>query len=137
VALITAALGLSSFSLAGLYCTHQDLSPKYSSAMLGLTNTSGAIPGVFGVAITGFLYDQTNSWPVALFLPTAFFLLTGSLVYTFLGKNEEEDYDLPGLDEPFGIERAVTRPFTAVTGRVGGVAARVKGLLGLGKGKQQ
>lgn len=30
VALITAALGLSSFSLAGLYCSHQDMSPKYA-----------------------------------------------------------------------------------------------------------
>jgi hypothetical protein len=38
VALITVALGMSSFSLAGLYCTHQDLSTKYSSALLGLTN---------------------------------------------------------------------------------------------------
>ena len=30
VPLITAALGLSSFSLAGLYCTHGDMSPKYA-----------------------------------------------------------------------------------------------------------
>lgn len=30
VPLITLALGLSSFSLAGLYCTHQDMSPKYA-----------------------------------------------------------------------------------------------------------
>ena len=30
VALISVALGLSSFSLAGLYCTHQDMSPKYA-----------------------------------------------------------------------------------------------------------
>ena len=43
VASITLALGISSFSLAGLYCTHQDLSPKYAPAMLGLTNTTGAI----------------------------------------------------------------------------------------------
>jgi ACS family sodium-dependent inorganic phosphate cotransporter len=50
IACITAALGMSSFSLAGLYCTHQDMSPKYASALLGLTNTSGAIPGIIGVA---------------------------------------------------------------------------------------
>lgn len=60
---LTAALGLSSFSLAGgwarrsdgiefcasgLYCNHQDLSPRYSSFLLGITNTAGAMPGILG-----------------------------------------------------------------------------------------
>lgn len=107
VALITAALGISSFSLAGLYCTHQDLSPKYSSAMLGLTNTSGAIPGILGVAFTGWLYDTTGSWSAALFYPTIFFLLTGAAAYTVLGSNAAEDFDRPGLDEPFSWEQRV------------------------------
>eukprot|EP00877_Chromochloris_zofingiensis_P006979 jgi/Chrzof1/2534/Cz11g19070.t1 len=111
VALITAALGLSSFSLAGLYCTHQDLSPKYSSAMLGLTNTSGAIPGIVGVAFTGYLYDVTSSWSAALFLPTAFFLLTGAAVYTFLGRNEPEDFDAAGLNDQFGWEAKLSNLF--------------------------
>ena len=43
--LIAASLGLSSFSLAGLYCNHADLSPRHASLLLGLTNTCGAIPG--------------------------------------------------------------------------------------------
>ncbi|GFH22589.1 MFS domain-containing protein, partial [Haematococcus lacustris] len=51
VACITAALGLSSFSLAGLYCTPQDLSPKYASALLSMSNTAGALPGVIGVTL--------------------------------------------------------------------------------------
>ena len=51
--LITAALGLASFSLAGLYCNHADLSPRYAPVLLGLTNTSGAIPGIVGVVISG------------------------------------------------------------------------------------
>lgn len=107
VALITAALGISSFSLAGLYCTHQDLSPKYSSAMLGLTNTSGAVPGILGVAVTGYLYDHFGSWPLALFYPTMFFLLTGAAVYTFLGSNDAEDFDKAELSEPFAFEAKV------------------------------
>lgn len=107
VALITAALGISSFSLAGLYCTHQDLSPKYASALLGLTNTSGAVPGIIGVAFTGFLYDQTGSWPLALFFPTIFFLLSGTLVYTVLGRNEAVDFDKPHANDPFGFEQHI------------------------------
>jgi ACS family sodium-dependent inorganic phosphate cotransporter len=107
VALITAALGISSFSLAGLYCTHQDLSPKYSSAMLGLTNTSGAVPGILGVAFTGLLYDQTGSWAMALFYPTVFFLLTGAAVYTLLGSNSPQDFDSAEQNKPFVFEGAV------------------------------
>jgi ACS family sodium-dependent inorganic phosphate cotransporter len=60
VASITLSLGISSFSLAGLYCTHQDLSPKYAPAMLGLTNTVGAIPGILGVMTVGFIFDQVR-----------------------------------------------------------------------------
>ncbi|KAF8069573.1 ANTR6 [Scenedesmus sp. PABB004] len=107
VALITAALGISSFSLAGLYCTHQDLSPKYASALLGLTNTSGAVPGILGVAVTGWIYDTTGSWAAALFYPTIFFLATGAAVYAFLGSNAPEDFDAPGADAPFGAELAL------------------------------
>lgn len=51
--LIATALGLASFSLAGLYCNHADLSPRYAPVLLGLTNTSGAVPGIVGVAVTG------------------------------------------------------------------------------------
>jgi ACS family sodium-dependent inorganic phosphate cotransporter len=109
VAAITAALGLSSFSLAGLYCTHQDLSTKYSSALLGLTNTAGAVPGIVGVAITGFLYDETQSWPLALFAPTTVFLMAGAAVYTLLGSNDAVDFDEPASNVPFGWERLLGR----------------------------
>eukprot|EP00878_Enallax_costatus_P007855 GHUV01008220.1.p1 GENE.GHUV01008220.1~~GHUV01008220.1.p1 ORF type:complete len:452 (+),score=188.23 GHUV01008220.1:873-2228(+) len=138
VGLITAALGISSFSLAGLYCTHQDLSPKYSSAMLGLTNTSGAVPGILGVAFTGYLYDKFGSWPVALFYPTIFFLLTGAAVYTFLGSNDAVDFDKPELSEPFGFEASITRVLHQPKQVLHGVQQKLGGLLRLpGKNKQQ
>ena len=116
VALITAALGVSSFSLAGLYCTHQDLSPRYASALLGLTNTAGAVPGIVGVTATGLLYDATSSWAVALFLPTAAFLTTGAAVYGLAGSNAPEDFDAPGADAPFGWEAAPARWLGALRG---------------------
>ncbi|KAI8466882.1 MAG: major facilitator superfamily domain-containing protein [Monoraphidium minutum] len=127
VALITAALGVSSFSLAGLYCTHQDLSPKYSSALLGLTNTAGAVPGIIGVTATGLLYDATGSWAAALFLPTAFFLTTGAAVYGFAGRNAPEDFDAPGADAPFDWE-------LRLRGGASGAAGRALARLGLRRG---
>eukprot|EP00210_Caulerpa_lentillifera_P007326 g7002.t1 len=102
--LLTAALGLSGFSLAGLYCNHQDLSNTYSSVLLGITNTAGALPGILGVAATGALLDRTQSWPVALFAPSIFFFVTGSMVFTLYGSGEEASFD---NNEPFAIEKAL------------------------------
>lgn len=34
IAVLTAGLSLGSFALSGLYCTHQDISPKYASVLL-------------------------------------------------------------------------------------------------------
>jgi hypothetical protein len=33
IAVLTAGLSLGSFGLSGLYCTHQDISPKYASVL--------------------------------------------------------------------------------------------------------
>jgi len=59
---LSAALTLGSFSLAGLYCNHADIAPRYAGVLLGLTNTAGALPGILGVSLTGFLLDTFHSW---------------------------------------------------------------------------
>ncbi|KAI6682330.1 hypothetical protein NL676_036211 [Syzygium grande] len=79
VGILTGGLALTSFALSGLYCTHQDMSPEYASILLGITNTIGAIPGIVGVALTGYLLDLTHSWSMSLFAPSIFFYLTGTV----------------------------------------------------------
>lgn len=98
--LIAAGLGISSFSLAGLYSNHADLSPRYSPLLLGMTNTIGAVPGIVGVMITGALLDQTGSWPLALFAPSVFFFLTATAVFTIYGSAEQQDFG-EANNEPF------------------------------------
>jgi len=93
VGCITAALGISSFSLAGLYCSHQDLSKRYASALLGLTNVAGSIPGIIGVALVGFLYDTTDDWQISLFLPSATLLVAGAAVYISQSQHDQVDFD--------------------------------------------
>lgn len=102
--LITASLGLASFSLAGLYCNHADLSPRHAPVLLGLTNTIGAVPGVVGVAVTGALLDATGSWPVALFAPSIALFLVGSAVFTVYGRAERQDFT---NNSPFGYAATV------------------------------
>lgn len=84
---------MASFSLAGLYCNHADLSPRHAPVLLGLTNTVGAVPGIIGVAVTGALLDATGSWPVALFTPSIVFFLLGSAAFTAYGRAEQQDFD--------------------------------------------
>lgn len=71
--------------------------------MLGLTNTAGAVPGIVGVTTVGILYDLTQSWELALFVPSAFFMLTGAAVYTFLCDNSPVDFDAAN-NQPFAWE---------------------------------
>ena len=102
--LITAGLGLASFSLAGLYCNHADLSPRYAPVLLGLTNTSGAIPGIIGVTITGAILDKSGSWPLALFAPSIVFFITGSVVFATFGSSDLQSFE---NDAPFAVEKYV------------------------------
>lgn len=107
VGLLTVSLGLASFSLAGLYCNHADLSPKYAPILLGLTNTSGAVPGIAGVAFTGALYDMTGSWGWALFAPSVLFFLAGSAVFVKYGSSDRQDFDITEMNSPFDFERQI------------------------------
>lgn len=75
-----------------LCCILQDLSPKYASALLGITNTAGAIPGVLGVTSAGYLLDVTGSWQWALFFPTAAFQLLGAVFYSIFASSERQHW---------------------------------------------
>ena len=142
--LITAGLGLASFSLAGLYCNHTDLSPRYAPVLLGLTNTSGAVPGIIGVTITGAILDKSGSWPLALFAPSIVFFITGSIVFATFGSSDLQSFE---NDAPFAVEKHVQPLYKQMgkakqlgTGlassvpklggqRVGALVSKVKGFL--------
>jgi ACS family sodium-dependent inorganic phosphate cotransporter len=111
VGLLTASLAFSQFSLAGLYCTHADLSLKFSPTLLGLTNTVGALPGIIGVSLVGFLLDCTDrNWNAALIAPSAALLVAGALVYTVSGRNDPVDFE-NGDNSPFLWERRLSGLF--------------------------
>ncbi|BAT76277.1 anion transporter [Vigna angularis] len=92
VGILTGGLALSSFALSGLYCTHQDMSPEYASILLGITNTVGAVPGIVGVALTGYLLDLTHSWSISLFAPSIFFYMTGTMVWLVFASSKPQSF---------------------------------------------
>jgi MFS transporter, ACS family, solute carrier family 17 (sodium-dependent inorganic phosphate cotransporter), other len=88
VGLLTVGIAFQSFSYAGLYSNHQDLSPKYASILLGITNTCGALPGVIGVPLTGYLIKETQEWELSMFGPAIVFYMLGILVFWKWGSGE-------------------------------------------------
>lgn len=101
VGLLTLGLALGAFSFAGLYSNHQDLSPKYASILLGMTNTCGALPGVIGVPLTGYLIKETENWELSMFAPSIFFYVTGTLLFTKYGSGERQPFTgqpMPEMD---------------------------------------
>lgn len=87
VTFMTSALALGSFSQSGVYANHQDIGPAYSGVLLGISNTGAAIPGIVGVALTGFILDSTGSWSL-VFNIAIFFYTLGTAVYNSLGTGE-------------------------------------------------
>jgi len=58
----------------------------------GITNTVGAVPGIVGVPLTGYLLDSTHSWSISLFAPSVFFYLTGTAVWLAFASSEPQDF---------------------------------------------
>ena len=82
---------LTRFALLG--CDQQDISPKYAGALLGISNTAGALPGIIGVSAVGLLLAHTASWSTALFLPIAATYLVGLVMFGWLGDSRRIDFD--------------------------------------------
>lgn len=72
---IACALGLASFSLAGYGVNHLDIGPRYAGVLLGFSNTAATIPGIVGVALTGWILETTGSWSMVFGLAAGVYAL--------------------------------------------------------------
>jgi MFS transporter, ACS family, solute carrier family 17 (sodium-dependent inorganic phosphate cotransporter), other len=72
----TAALGLA---CAGFTSVPLDVTPRHAPVLVGASNTLATLPGIAGVAITGWLLDVTHTY-TPTFLLTAAVAACGALV---------------------------------------------------------
>ncbi|CAA0842570.1 Ascorbate transporter- chloroplastic [Striga hermonthica] len=79
--------GLDAFSQSGLYSNHQDIGPRYSGVLLGLSNTAGVLAGVFGTAATGYIL-QEGSWDDVFKVAVGLYII-GTLVWNFFATGEK------------------------------------------------
>eukprot|EP00741_Cyanophora_paradoxa_P007706 tig00001187_g7455.t1 len=85
---LTLGLALSSFNLSGLYCNAQDIAPKYAGVLLGISNTAGALPGIVGVALTGYILDTFKSWNVVFYTVIGFYIF-GTIFWNAFATGEK------------------------------------------------
>ena len=84
------ALALMCATTAAIGCTWSgfppamlDVAPGYGSVLYGFSNTFATIPGIVGVAVTGWLVDVTGTYSAAFALAAAVSVL-GALIFGFL-----------------------------------------------------
>lgn len=86
--------GMGAWVRTGLFCGHQDLSPKYASIMLGVTNTAAAIGSLLSTFFIGYFMEVTNgSWAWSLFYPIAILQVASALIFSALWKSTPIDFD--------------------------------------------
>ena len=85
--LLCGALGTLAFTWSGFAPNHLEIAPRHAPVLVGITNTAGTIPGIIGVAVTGWLVDVTGSYATAFVLAAAV-SVTGALVWLAFGTAE-------------------------------------------------
>ena len=88
-ALMCGAGGTLSLCLSGFAPNSFDIAPRYADVIWGIANTGGTIPGIVGVAITGWLVDKTGNF-TAPFVLTAAVSVLGAAVYVMFGSGEKK-----------------------------------------------
>jgi ACS family sodium-dependent inorganic phosphate cotransporter len=92
--LVTIALGGVSFGAAGYAVNHLDIAPQYAGILMGLSNTFAQLPGIVGVALTGFIVKATHSFAGAFYLSALIYLI-GLVCYVAMASGERQFWSSP------------------------------------------
>lgn len=88
-ALVTLSASCSALSLAAFGVNHLDVGPRYAGVLMGLSNTAATIPGIIGVAATGFIWQATGSFAPVFYLTAAVYVV-GAIGYLAWGSGERK-----------------------------------------------
>lgn len=89
VVVMCCASGMLGLCQAGFPVNGFDIAPRYADVIWGISNTFATIPGIVGVAITGWLVDRTGNYNTP-FLVAAAIGLTATVIYLVLGSGKRE-----------------------------------------------
>jgi MFS transporter, ACS family, solute carrier family 17 (sodium-dependent inorganic phosphate cotransporter), other len=83
LALLCGATGALGCTWAGYMSSYLDVAPGHGALLFGFGNTFATIPGIVGVAVTGWLVDVTGTYSAG-FLLTGIVSAAGALIFGFL-----------------------------------------------------
>jgi MFS transporter, ACS family, solute carrier family 17 (sodium-dependent inorganic phosphate cotransporter), other len=86
VLLVCGALGFLGLTWVGYAVNHLEIAPRHADILMGVTNTAGTLPGIIGVAVSGWLLDTTGSY-VSVFVLAAGITSVGALVWILFHKS--------------------------------------------------
>ncbi len=89
VALMTISIFGTALGAGGFAVNHLDIAPRYAGILMGISNTAATIPGIIGVAATGFIVQATNSF-AAVFYLTAIVYAVGGVCYIAMGSGDRK-----------------------------------------------
>jgi len=75
--------------LAGFSPNSFDIAPLYADVIWGISNTFATVPGIVGVAVTGWLIERTGTYR-APFVLTAGIAVFGALVFLTFGSGRRQ-----------------------------------------------
>ena len=87
--LMFGACGTLAFCLSGFAANPFDVAPRYADVIWGMSNTFGTMPGIVGVAVTGWLVDRTGNYNAPLVL-TAVVGAVGAVAFLVFGSGERK-----------------------------------------------
>jgi MFS transporter, ACS family, solute carrier family 17 (sodium-dependent inorganic phosphate cotransporter), other len=83
LALLCGATGALACTWAGYMSSYLDVAPRHGAVLFGFGNTFATIPGIVGVAVSGWLVDTTGTYTAA-FVLTAIVSAAGALIFGLL-----------------------------------------------------
>ena len=89
VALLTVAATSNGIGSAAFGVNHLDVAPTYGGILMGISNTFATLPGIIGVAATGFIVQATGSYSDVFYLAAAVYLV-GLVAFAVLGSGERK-----------------------------------------------
>jgi ACS family sodium-dependent inorganic phosphate cotransporter len=78
--LMCGVMGSLALTWSGFGPNHMDIAPRYADVLMGITNTFASLPGVVGVALTGWLVQITGTYAAAFTLAAAI-QVAGAIVW--------------------------------------------------------
>jgi ACS family sodium-dependent inorganic phosphate cotransporter len=88
VTLATVSLAGTGLGTGGFAVNHLDVAPRYAGILMGLSNTFATLPGIIGVAATGFILEATGSFSAAFYLIAIVYAI-GLVAYVAMASGEQ------------------------------------------------